>query len=233
MLVRRLRSKLIVGAITTVAIGLVSSPRKTAAQGPTPPPACTAWNVEYTLSANLQLRDTPMGAGNGVYRIGPGTVVLRFEDRGGQPGGAAKMLSYTMRENFQIRSRTIFWTTTVITDARTDATADGACPSAAEGTLIGRTLRWSTPVRGYHTDGTLTCEGDLCGSFGAPPPGKSELHIAPHAVQLSPFELAADMKTFTMAHTFVSKTESPKQTAYITLAGREVRRSCAPAQGCR
>jgi hypothetical protein len=216
-----------IASLLTVVAALVARPSKTSAQAPPPPAPCNAWDVEYTLAANLQLRDTPMGAGNGVYRIGPGTMVLRFEDRGGQPGGVAKMVSYTMRENFQIRSRTVFWTTTVVTDTRTNATAAGACPSAGEGNLIGRTLRWSTPIRGYHTDGTLTCEGNLCGSFGAPPPGTSELHIAAHDVQLSPFEFGPDMKTFTMAHTFVSKTESPKQTAYMTLAGREVRRSCA------
>ena len=195
-------------------------------------PACDAWEVEYALSANLQLRDTPMGEGDGIYRIGPGSVVVRFEDRGGRPGGSAKMLSYRMREYFQITSKTLFWTTSVTTDTRTDTIPD-QCAVVAEGKLVDRVLRWSTPVRGYHTDGTLTCDGSLCGKFGAPPPGRSELHIPPGPVQFSPFQYSADLKTFTMANTFVSKTSMPKQTGYVALAGREMRHSCVPIRECR
>ncbi len=188
---------------------------------------CAAWDVEYVLAANLRLTDTPMGQGDGVYSIGPGRVVLRFEDRGGQPGGAVKMLLYSMQERFTIRASTLFWTTTVTTDTRTGAEERAV---AAEGTMKGRVLEWLGSVRGYHTDGTLTCDGSMCGKFGAPPPGKSELHIGPSPVRFSSFTFAPDGKTFTMASTFVAKTEMPKQTAFVSLAGREARRVCVPAR---
>ena len=59
-----------------------------------------------------------------------------------------------------------------------------------------------------------------------------ELHIAPHAVQFSPFQLSADGKTFTMQSTLVSRTGSPKQTAHLALAGREVKRTCVRTPSC-
>lgn len=191
-------------------------------------PACAGWDVEYSLAANLELKDTPMGEGDGVYKIGPGQTVLRFEDRGGKPGGAVKMLSYSMREHFRIVSKTLFWTTTVTTDTRTTTTPENG--GVSEGALAERTLRWSKPLHDYRTDGSLTCDGSLCGKFGAPPSGTSELHIGPNQVDFSPFVFAADMKTFTMARTFVTKTDMPKQTAYLALAGREMKRTCVPAK---
>jgi hypothetical protein len=214
------------GLATACAVGLAVAPVVASAQ----PPACGAWEVEYTVSENLRLSDTPMGRGDGVYAVGPGRVVLRFDDRDGQPGGRVEMLSYEMREHFTIDSRTLFWNARVTTDALTRGTPD-AC-GVAEGVLQGTALGWTSPVRGYRTDGTITCEGVLCGKFGAPPPGRSELHIGPGPVSFSPFQLARDAKTFTMSETFVAKTDMPKQTAHVALAGREVRRACVPASSC-
>jgi len=215
-----------------VAVGLVIAlaPAEAPAQDAGAP--CDAFEIEYALSANLTLRDTPMGEGNGTYTIGPGRVVLRFENRGGAPGGAVQMLAYTMREYFVINSKTLFWTTSVTTDTRTAVTPN-TCAVTAEGQLANRTLSWRTPVRGYHTDGTLTCTGSLCGKFGAPPPGQSELHIPPNPVLFGPFELSADAKTFTMIPTQVAKTDMPKQTSFLGLAGREVRRTCVPLPVCK
>ena len=197
------------------------------------PPAPCAWQIEYALNASLALSDTPMGEGDGSYRIGPGTVVLRYEDKNGEPAGNVQMLSYAMREHFTIKSKTLFWTTTVLTDTSTAATPD-ACAVVAAGTFdsASRTVRWRTPVRGYHTDGTLTCKGSLCGKFNAPPPGQMALHIGPSAVSFSPFVFSADRKTFAMASTHVAKTSMPKQSSAVTLAGREVRRACVPVAPC-
>jgi len=217
-----------VGGALAGCIALALAPRSTAAQEA----PCDAWEVEYVLSARLRLSDTPLGEGDGVYPIGPGKVVLRFDDRDGQPAGHARMVSYDMREHFVITSRTLVWTTTVTTDTKTRGTPD-TCGIAAEGVLASNTLAWTSPVRGYRTDGTLTCDGSLCGKFGAPPPGQSELHIGPAPVQFRSFELARDMKTFVMPETFVARTEMPKQTAHVALAGREVRRSCVQVKACR
>ena len=192
---------------------------------------CDAWDVDYGLSASLKLTDTPMGAGNGVYTVGPGSVVIRYVNANGKLGSVARMRSYTMKEHFTIDSHVVFWTTHVVTETQTQTTP-AMCGDVANGELTGQNLRWLTPLAGYRTDGTLTCEGSLCGNFGAPPPGKSELHIAPHGVPFSAFQFAPDMKTFTMPSTFVAKTDAPKQTAFIALAGREMRRTCVHVTPC-
>lgn len=221
--------------VAALALAVASSPAE--AQ----PAPCAAWEVEYALSANLTLRDTPMGAGNGTFVIGPGATVLRFEGPtvgegspptpAGRDGAAVKMLSYRMTEQFTIDATALFWKTRVHTNTRTTATPD-ACSVVAAGAMKGRSLVWSTPVRGYRTDGTLTCEGSMCGSFGAPPPGTSELHHPPRPVQFSSFEFAPDRKTFSMAATFVTKTDSPKQTGYVGLSGREMKRTCVAPKPC-
>jgi hypothetical protein len=189
---------------------------------------CTAWQHDYALSAKLTLSDTPLGAGDGVYAIGPGEMTLRFEDRSGKPGGRAQMLAYKMRDYFEVKTRALFFTTTVTTRTHTRATPVGGV--AAEGKLSGRRLDWTSKVRGYRTDGYLICEGALCGKFGAPPAGRSELHIGPNDVQFSGLSFSADLKRLTMPSTFVSKTKSPKQTAHVELSGREVRRRAVACQ---
>src|SRR5215469_2558703 len=63
---------------------------------------CGAWEVEYALAAKLQLSDTTMGAGDGVHTIGPGSATVRFENQGGHPGGIARLVAYTMKDNFTV-----------------------------------------------------------------------------------------------------------------------------------
>ena len=221
-----------VGALVAFAFGGAALGVGSAAADDAPPP-CDAFEVEYLLAANLKLSETPMGEGDGVYSIGPGKVVLRFENKNGQPGGNVQMLQYAMREYFVIKSKTLFWTTSVTTDTNTAATPN-ACSIAAQGALdSSRTVKWSTPVAGYHTDGTLTCEGSMCGKFGAPPPGQSPFHIPPGPVAFNPFVFAADMKTFTMASAHVSKTDMPKQSGEVSLAGRETKRTCVAVAPCK
>lgn len=224
MRARRFAASLVAVSAVTAAIAVPSRPA-----GADQP--CDAWDVQYTLAAKLQLTDTPMGAGNGIYPVGPGSVVLRYENVDGAPGGVVQLRAYAMREFFRIDSSALFWKTHVVTDTRTTASPD-ACGVIATGKLDGTTLHWVSTAAGYRTDGTLDCDGSLCGSFGAPPGGKSELHIPPHAVTLGPFKFAPDMKTFSMPSTLVSKTESPKQTAYLAFSGREARRTCVRVAPC-
>ncbi len=185
---------------------------------------CAANDVEYTLAGKLELSDTPFGAGNGVYTIGPGKMVLRYE------GSNVKMLSYTMHSAFTVRTKVLFVSTTITSVTDSKATPN-SCGIAAEGTLEGRTIHWRTPVSGYRTDGTVTCSG-FCGQFGAPPSGRSPIHIGPAPQRFSDFRLGEDGKTFTMPKTAGAKTESPKQTSAVTTAGREIRRTCAADSKC-
>jgi hypothetical protein len=218
-------------AVAVAASALGALPPRHAWAQPSPV-RCDAWQVEYALSATLELTDTPLGQGDGVHPVGPGTLVLRFDDRADQPAGRVKMVSYEMRQAFTVSSRTLLGTTTVGTDATTRKIPDG-CGLLGEGHLQGTALDWTAPVRGFRTDGFLTCEGIFCGKFGAPPSGRSPLTSGPGPVQFKRFLFSADMKTFTMPSTFVSKTDSPRQTSHLTLAGRETARSCAPAPTCK
>jgi hypothetical protein len=220
----RLAMTFVVGAAAWVVL-----PRQASAQPAHAP--CDGWQVDYALSATLRLSDTPLGQGDGTYPIGPGTLVLRFEDHDGQPGGRVKMVSYEMRQVFKVASKTLLGTTTVSTDATTRKTPD-PCGTAGEGRLDGAAIAWAALVRDFRTEGFLTCEGTFCGKFGAPPPGRSPLATGPDPVKFNPFRFSADMKTFTMSSTFVSKTDSPKQTAHLALAGRETARTCVQAKAC-
>lgn len=198
--------------------------------------ACAAWDVEYTLNATVRISDTTMGAGDGTHAIGPGKVVLRFDDKDGEPGGAVKVLEYKMRDRFDVSTSVLFSTTNVAVDTVTKATPN-ACGIAAVGVLSGTTLRWSGSWTGIRTDGSVTCNGGFCGKFGAPPSGTSPTHVAPHDVVFAPFEYAKDKKTFTMGWSVVSRLTSPSQTSRISLGGREVRRTCLeelppPPPGC-
>jgi hypothetical protein len=197
------------------------SPKTDAADAP----SCDALEVEYALTGNLILSDTPMGQGDGSYHVGPGTAVVRFALRNGEVAGPAKLVSYDMNERFKIDSRTVLWTTHVTTSSKTTVASD-PCGVVATGNLAGHTLQLAGPLKGLRTDGTLSCDGSLCGKFGAPPPGSSPLHIAPHDVQFEPWVFTPDMKSFTMAKTLSARSDMPKQTSHITLTGHEVRRSC-------
>jgi hypothetical protein len=129
-----------------------------------------------------------------------------------------------MHQAIKVVSKALFWATTVTTDTMTHA-APNPC-GAPEGVLSGTTLSWSIPIANFHGDGTIFCNGSFCGKFGAPPQGRSALAIPPHSTLLKPLQFSGDMKTFTMASTFVLKTETPKQTSHLALAGREIRRAC-------
>jgi hypothetical protein len=192
---------------------------------------CAAWRIEYVANVNLSVSDTPLGAADGVYEVGPGTVVLRFENKDGQPAGRVDMLAYRAREHSTVVTKALLWKATVNTRTNTRATPD-KCGVVAKGSLQSNTLSWSSPVRGCCTDGMLHCEGSPCGKFGAPPTGTSEFHVPPRPVVFKPFRFGKDLKTFTMDYTFAARTESPKQTSHVALNAREVRRTCVPVPAC-
>jgi hypothetical protein len=179
--------------------------------------------VQYDVSASLKITGTVMGAGDGVHRIGPGKVVLRFDRVSGQRH--ARLLAYDLKQTFTVVAKALLWTTRVSTDVQMRASR---APSSfvAEGTLGGSTLRWSGQANGVRSDGTLLCEGSMCGKFGTPPSGWSEIHTGPTSMELKPFEFAPDMQTFTMPFALFSESDAPKERTLVSIAGREVRRVC-------
>jgi hypothetical protein len=214
-----------------VLVGVLTPSAGSASADAAPP--CDELEVVYSLAGNLELTETPMGQGDGVYRIGPGTAVVRFDARNGVPTGPARLISYGMTDRFMVHSTTLFWNTHVTTEARTSVGQD-ACGIAATGFLSdsGRMLEWRSDIRAARTDGTITCEGSLCGKFGAPRAGKSEIHVPPHDTAFRPWVFAPDKRTFTMAKSLMSRSESPKQTSSLALSGREIRRQCVKVDAC-
>jgi hypothetical protein len=207
-----------------VASAFVAAPLFDARVARGDPASCDTYEVEYTLAANFQIADTFMGAGNGVFPTGPGRVVLRWSHPA-RDQVAVEMLSYELRQPFTMSTHALLWSATLVSDTTAHATAD-ARGIVTTGSQQGRTIRWDRPLNGYHVDGTLTCDGSLCGKFGAPPAGITGVHIPPKGVAFKPFELSADGKTFTMDYVVVDRADSPKQTTLVALAGREVRRTC-------
>jgi hypothetical protein len=195
-------------------------------------PPCDSVEVDYALSANLELADTPMGQGDSKHRIGPGRARMRYAARVGAIAGPAELIHYQTTERFVVTSQTLFWRTRVRAQTETTVQPD-ACGVVARAVLADRELSWTSAMRGVRTDGTLTCEGSLCGSFGAPPPGTSAVHVPPHEVRLKSWRFAPDRRTFTMERTWVARSESPQQTSFIALAGREVTRRCVVVPPCR
>ncbi|MGZ3418801.1 MAG: hypothetical protein ACXVEE_13095 [Polyangiales bacterium] len=187
---------------------------------------CDAFEVEYALEANLLLTDTPLGEGNGLHRIGPGKAVVRYER-----GGRVTVRSCEMRMRFTMHAKTLVWKTTIVTDAMAKWSPD-ACGVVADGRREGNQVVWTGDARGFRTDGTLDCSGAFCGKFGAPPVGKSELHMTPTPKQLRAFEITPDLGTIKMPYTRIAKTESPQQTSIVAMFGREVRRTCVKPTQC-
>jgi hypothetical protein len=192
---------------------------------------CDAWQIEYVVNATIVISDTMMGAGDGSYPNGPGKVVLRFDNVAGQPGGNVKLVDYQMKDSFTVVTHVLAWEARVKADTLSRTTPN-PCGFSAEGVMDGRSVQWNGPWNGMRTDGSIICDGGLCGKFGAPPSGRSEMHIAPHPVSFKPLEYAPDWKTFTMASSIVSQQSSPSQTSRIALAGREVRRACVAVRTC-
>jgi hypothetical protein len=182
-------------------------------------PDCNVTDVVYDLAANLKITDTPMGAGDGVHTVGPGKVVLRFDHGPGRT--RVKLLTYDLHQSFTVVAKALLWTTRVTTDVQMRSAG-----LLAEGTLEGHTVSWAGRASGLRSDGTLVCDGSMCGKFGAPPAGASEIHIGPNAVELKPFQFDTEMKTFNMPFAVLSESSSPQQRTLVSISGRESKRAC-------
>ena len=192
-------------------------------------PACNTWEIEYAVSGTLRLSDTAMGAGNGSHAIGPGKLVVRFDNVGGQPSGAVKVTDYTMTNKFTVDAHVLGIGTTVANDTTTRSTPN-VCGVTATGTLAAdRQVRWSAPWS-LHTDGSQNCSGSMCGNFGAPPRGQSAFHTPPHPVAFKPFAFASDLRSFHMDEAMTNR--SSRDTVHMTLDGRETRRACVVVAPC-
>jgi hypothetical protein len=186
------------------------------------PAACATWETRYVVNGTLHISDTTMGAGDGYFRVGPGTLVLRID----AATGRAALTGFELHERFSLRPSAPLWSATVATDAWARF-APGARATDGAGWLSSDgVLRWSGPLHAYHSDGSIVCDGSLCGKFGAPASGRTEVHNLTPLVQLRPLRFDADRATFQMDYALVSESSSPRQKTYVALAGRRTARIC-------
>jgi hypothetical protein len=185
---------------------------------------CAAWDATYKISATLRITDTPMGAGDGSHNVGPGSLVLRFEDEDPTQPPRVQLRAFELHEHFSVEPKGAFWSATVVTDALAQAVADGDGVIARGAVTSGPpapTLQWSGPIQAYRSDGALNCTGSLCGNFGAPPPGRSPTHTAPHPVRFEALRFGSSGLTFQMVgYAVVSQDASPRQKTLLSVSGR-------------
>ena len=189
---------------------------------------CHSWLVQYDLEngSELVISDTPMGAGDGAHPMRSGAAKVRFANAHGQPAsGTAQLLDLRMATETNIEAGMFGLKAKVKTRTTASFTPD-AHGVVARGRLDGGVLKWDGPARGYQATSTVHCEGALCGRFGAPPKGESQLKQGPYPVQLESLRFSEGVKRFGMARTQVNRTETPKQTTSWVLHARETKRSC-------
>jgi hypothetical protein len=185
-------------------------------------PTCAQWELAYAITGTLRVTETQMGAGNGTFQVGPGTLVLRVDARGAR----VKLTELQLRERFAIHPSAMMWNATVVTDVAARAPSDAAGAVAVGSRTANGVVQWAEPLRTYRSDGVLTCDGSLCGKFGAPPAGRSELHQVSRTVRLEPLRFDRDGQVFHMDFALVSSSESPHQRTYLALVGRRTAKRC-------
>jgi hypothetical protein len=192
---------------------------------------CPAYDDEYNVVETVWVQDTLLGAANGVYPLGSGTMRLRFQQEVGEQ--AVKLMSYEISSRLTVRARVPIFSTTVVTESRASAGVN-SCEGSADGTLRDGRLTWNTPIAGYHSEGTIDCSGLMCGRFGAPPRGRSPIPDTSASQRFGTFTFSADGATFTMPYVLVSRSTTPRQSTYMAMSGRRVTRLCTtePTTAC-
>lgn len=190
---------------------------------------CEMWIVQYDLSMGSQfdIRNTPFNRGDATNDIGPGMLRLRYLDRAGALGnGPVTMLEYHMEMDFTVAD--------VVTDVTLESGPDEC--GVASGVYDGDQIDWSTPLRGYHSFGTITCNaGELVCSFAGLPNGTPETQDSTHDQELRQFVFGSTTATvppngFVMGYVQVPTDESAD--TFLRLTGREVGRNCVRAPTC-
>lgn len=200
-----------------------------------PSGACQVWEVTYDLTGSeFEISGTAGGgAGDQVNtvmepydqndHIGPGNFVLHFQDVDGGPGNLAYMHSFDMDINFVVDGAV-----TVTTDLESYAGPEEC--GITVGAINGTSVAWAPPaIVDYTSEGTVLCEGALCGLGGLPngkPVDMNETSDQP----VNSFEFNEDFTAFTMEEIITGMDESSTQSwMYI---GTELNRALVDAPEC-
>lgn len=213
--------------------------------------ACASWVVTYDLTGTFEIADTTLGAGDGEFAIGPGSLTLRLssDETGAAPGpGAARLLQYAMHQEFS--QNVAVFGGDVQTNVDASAGPDVPACGRASGTVADATLTWDecptastygttnyAPedtlagpgcVRDYHSEGMVLCTSSATGCSA----GRLEQNENPQdATWHQPFtpltlDLSAAPSTVTMGRTQIPN-DAPS-TTWIAFTGTETSRTCEP-----
>jgi hypothetical protein len=190
---------------------------------------CERWVVDYDLMpAQFDIRDTPLGRGDGTNDVGPGTLRITFPDDRGEPGsGAVTITEYLLELDF------------TVSDVQTDITMEAGpdeCGVAA-GTFDGAQIAWSTPIRGYRSHGEITCNaGEVVCAFAMLPDGMPSPRDDTHDQDLMPFIFTSSTSTVIPPNGFIMEyVEIPSDdvsNTFLRFTGRERDRVCVRAPDC-
>lgn len=179
------------------------------------------WRVVYELAGTqFDIRDSPLGLGDGTYPIGPGYLVIDYPaNNGSLVDGAVQMRGFSLVEDFVASNPGA----NVVADLFAEANFSGA-QTVASGTLAAGTLTWNESFP-YKVVGTNTCTGNFCGlagfTAGVPRDDSDE-----YPVTFAAFTFGSGGPqggaSFEAGDTLLQSTEQAK--SYLLLEGREIRR---------
>lgn len=179
------------------------------------------WRVVYELAGTeFDIRNSPLGLGDGTYPVGPGYLVIDYSASGGAlVDGPVQMRSFSLVEEFVATNPGA----TVVADLFAEANFSGA-QTDATGTLASGTLTWGETFP-YKVVGTNTCTGNFCGlagfTAGVPRDDSDE-----YPVTFSAFTFGSGGPqggaSFEAEDTLLQS--SDQADSYLLLKGREIRR---------
>ena len=195
---------------------------------------CQVWEITYDLTGSeFEISGTPLGAGDQVNvveepyddnkNIGPGSMVLHFQDVAGEPGGQAFINAYAMDINFVVTGPTTVTTDLVATAGPTDC-------GLTSGPLDNGTVNWApAEMADVHTMGTILCMGGLCG-LGGLPNGMAVPVDDTVAQPTNPFSFGNNLDSFTMNQVVIQMTN--QSTTSWQYTGTETGRELVDAPDC-
>jgi hypothetical protein len=211
-----------------------TQPATRPATQPASQPQCNRWIVDYETipGTALKLANTPYGAADGTYAIGPGTMQMRYADQQGAPApGAADLLGFQLTTKFVVKTTAVGFAMRIATDGTVSLTPD-ACGVIARGELADDQVTWTELARGYRSTGTAQCSGVLCGKFGSPPSGRSKMSRPIHPVKLRTTQLRNGVSRLSIGFFEVERQAKPSQTVYLRVEARETGRRCVVTPPC-
>ncbi len=141
------------------------------------------------------------------------------------------MVGFELATKFTVKTTAVGFPMRITTNGTVGLTPD-KCGVIARGELDGDKVNWTEKARGYRSTGTLYCKGVLCGKFGAPPSGRSQMKRPVHPVKLRPAQLRDGVSRLSIPSFEVERQDNPSQTVYLRVEAREISRRCVVTPPC-